>query len=164
MKLTRLFEMQQELDERIKKEHHLEEASLFERKVLALLVELGELANETRCFKYWSNKPSSDKGVVLEEYVDGVHFILSLGIELNLHHELEDVEILDDQDNDVVSLFMEVYRLTVSLKENPTKGSYVPLVSAYFKLGQALSFNFMEIEEAYLQKNIINHERQNKGY
>lgn len=163
MNITRLFDLQQELDERIRKEHGLENESLFERKVLALLVELGELANETRCFKYWSKKPSSDTKVILEEYVDGVHFILSLGIELNVHEEIRDIET-SSSDQDIVSLFMEVYRLTLALKENPTKEWYVKLISAYFKLGQALSFSMTDMEEAYLKKNLINHERQNTGY
>ncbi|MBM7660594.1 dimeric dUTPase (all-alpha-NTP-PPase superfamily) [Bacillus mesophilus] len=163
MNITRLFNLQQELDERIKKEHGLENESLFERKVLALLVELGELANETRCFKYWSKKPSSDTKIILEEYVDGVHFILSLGIELNVHEELTDIET-SSSDQDIVSLFMEVYRLTLALKENPTKEWYVKLISAYFQLGQALSFSIIDMEEAYLKKNLINHERQNTGY
>jgi dimeric dUTPase (all-alpha-NTP-PPase superfamily) len=163
MNITRLFDLQQELDERIRKEHNLEHESLFERKVLALLVELGELANETRCFKYWSKKPSSDHKIILEEYVDGVHFILSLGIELNVHQEIRNIET-SSAEQDIVSLFMKVYRLTLALKENPTKELYVKLISTYFELGQALSFSINDMEEAYLQKNLINHERQNTGY
>ena len=57
---------------------------IVKRKMLALLVEIGELANETRCFKYWSNKPASEREVILEEYVDGLHFILSIGIDLGI--------------------------------------------------------------------------------
>ena len=81
MQLEKLFNMQQALDQHIEEKHELQHEDLFNRKVLALLVELGELANETRCFKFWSIKPSSEKSVVLEEFVDGIHFILSLGIE-----------------------------------------------------------------------------------
>ncbi|WP_456278051.1 dUTP diphosphatase [Bacillus sp. AK128] len=163
MNITRLFEMQQELDDRIKKEHHLENDSLFERKILALLVEIGELANETRCFKYWSKKPSSAQNVILEEFVDGVHFILSLGIEINVHQELREVKI-EQRGDDLNSLFMEVYRVIIDFKEKPTKALYGELVTKYFELGQALLFSPQQIEEAYLQKNMINHERQNSGY
>src|SRR5690625_912237 len=73
--------MQSNLDEYISKNHNLENESLFEEKFLALLVELGELANETRCFKFWSTKSSSERETVLEEYVDNIHFLLSIGIE-----------------------------------------------------------------------------------
>ena len=81
MQLEKLFKMQKALDQHIEEKHELQQEDLFNRKVLALLVEVGELANETRCFKFWSVKPSSEKSVVLEEFVDGIHFILSLGIE-----------------------------------------------------------------------------------
>ncbi|WP_246941060.1 dUTP diphosphatase [Bacillus pinisoli] len=164
MNLTRLFEMQQILDERIQRDHQLENEDLFERKVLALLVELGELANETRCFKFWSKKPSSSQDVILEEFVDGVHFILSLGIELKVHHEINHVDVVAASHQDVNKLFTDVYRVILSLKENPTKELYLQLLSVYWGLGQALSFNPEEIEKAYLEKNLINHERQNSGY
>jgi dimeric dUTPase (all-alpha-NTP-PPase superfamily) len=163
MNLAQLFDMQQQLDGRIEREHQLEHESLFERKVLALLVELGELANETRCFKFWSKKPSSKKEVVLEEYVDGFHFILSLGIEATFHEESLNIEPPIKQ-QDVVALFMKVYAIVMEFKENPTKELYQQLIVTYIALGQALDFNGEEIERAYLQKNMVNHERQDNGY
>src|SRR5690625_6269037 len=81
MDWTTLFSMQETLDKHIIDNHQLQQKDLMEEKYLALLVELGELANETRCFKFWSTKPASARKKILEEYVDGVHFILSLGIE-----------------------------------------------------------------------------------
>lgn len=84
MDLLQLFKLQKELDDRIAKEHDLQPKKLLKEKMLALLVEIGELANETRCFKYWSNKPASEREVILEEYVDGLHFILSIGIDLGI--------------------------------------------------------------------------------
>lgn len=77
MNLAKLFQLQENLDERIRKEHGLQGESLISKKVLALQVELAELANETRCFKFWSNKKASAKEIILEEYVDCLHFILT---------------------------------------------------------------------------------------
>lgn len=56
MNLTKLFEMQRELDERIIKEKGLEGQNLLSNTVLALQVEIGELANEWRGFKFWSTR------------------------------------------------------------------------------------------------------------
>ena len=81
MNLQQLFTMQRQLDQHIEDKHQLHKEDLVPRKLLALLVEMGELANETRCFKFWSVKPPAEDAVILEEFVDGVHFILSLGIE-----------------------------------------------------------------------------------
>src|SRR5699024_11539088 len=72
--------MQNDLDTYIAKKHNLIEKDLFEERFLALLVELGELANETRCFKFWSTKERSNESVILEEYVDNIHFLLSIGL------------------------------------------------------------------------------------
>lgn len=54
MNLARLFETQRMLDDRIIKEKGLEGQDLLPMKILALQVELGELANEWRGFKFWS--------------------------------------------------------------------------------------------------------------
>ena len=89
MNLQILFSMQRQLDERIETERGLRGERLIERKLLALLVEVGELANETRCFKFWSSKPKAADETILEEYVDGLHFILSLGLDLSFHKHIE---------------------------------------------------------------------------
>jgi dimeric dUTPase (all-alpha-NTP-PPase superfamily) len=82
LNIAKLFMLQSELDSHIENEHPRQEGtSRHHEKVLALLVELGELANETRCFKFWSHKPASEKAVVLEEFSDGIHFLLSIGLE-----------------------------------------------------------------------------------
>lgn len=55
MNLTKLFETQAALDEHIMQEHpELREQNNLDWKLLALLVELGECANEWRGFKKWS--------------------------------------------------------------------------------------------------------------
>lgn len=56
MNLAKLFEMQRQLDEHIEKEHPRKpREDRLVKKILALQVELGELANCWRGFKYWSH-------------------------------------------------------------------------------------------------------------
>lgn len=74
MDWKKLFDMQKELDTYIETNHNVKQAELLDKKILALLVEVGELANETRCFKFWSKKKPSERDVIIEEYVDGIHF------------------------------------------------------------------------------------------
>src|SRR3954454_6608730 len=93
MDFEKLFQMQKGLDNHIEEKHRLEDEDLFSRKILALFVELGELANETRCFKFWSVKPASARSVILEEFVDGIHFILSLGIECGFDQKRFDLKL-----------------------------------------------------------------------
>ncbi len=52
MDFTRILNMQSELDRNIEKAHGVENEDLTNRKLVALLVEIGEFANEIRPFKY----------------------------------------------------------------------------------------------------------------
>ncbi|MBM7869320.1 dimeric dUTPase (all-alpha-NTP-PPase superfamily) [Clostridium pascui] len=91
--LSELYELQNELDKYIleKKNKQLMPKQLLTDTLLALQVEVSELANETRCFKHWSNKGPSSKDVILEEYVDILHFFLSVGNQLGFSaKEIED--------------------------------------------------------------------------
>lgn len=156
-----LFDSQEILDNKIKQEHKLENENLVDRKILALLVELGELANETRCFKYWSLKSPSEKEVILEEYVDGVHFILSIGIDL----QFEDVQVQwGGKNNALTDQFLTVYQVISDLLQKQTKENYTILFNEYFILGNMLGFRQDDIVQAYHKKNQINHERQENGY
>ncbi|QHA92825.1 dUTP diphosphatase [Bacillus sp. N1-1] len=160
MNFELLFTLQKQLDDRIVQEHGLDDVDLFENKLLALKVELGELANETRCFKYWSKKAPSPKETILEEYVDGIHFILSLGLELGItaYEGLPEKTASSE-----VQAFHEVYRAIDRLsteKEEP----YYSLMESYLTLGQTIGLEYKEIGEAYLKKNKVNHNRQDQGY
>lgn len=56
MNLQNLFELQKQLDEHIYEDHPVQDGEdRLAKKILALQVELGELANEWRGFKFWSN-------------------------------------------------------------------------------------------------------------
>jgi len=81
---------------------------LINDKMMATMVEVGEMANEHRGFKYWSAKgPNEEK--LKEEYIDVLHFVLSLGNEI-------------------------------------------------------FYSNHNEIIKKYIEKNVINHQRQQEGY
>lgn len=163
MDLQTLYAMQDRLNKRIRTEHHLENENLLIEQIVALEVELGELANETRCFKYWSQKPPAPREVILEEYVDGLHFILSLGIEMGFHHEELNLD-LDHQETSLVEQFQIVFDKVSELNKKRNLHSYEQLFSAFLQLGRLLGFEKEEMTEAYFEKNKVNHQRQDEGY
>lgn len=163
MDLRELFEMQKGLDEHIAKTHQLQTDRLINQKVLALLVELGELANETRCFKFWSIKGASPKEVILEEFVDGVHFILSLGLDCGYDRDVR-VEDLVLVDENVTNQFLAMYETVHRFFAEGTFDSYHSMLESYFVLGKMLGFSYEEIKEAYISKNEVNYKRQKEGY
>jgi dimeric dUTPase (all-alpha-NTP-PPase superfamily) len=163
MNTQTLFKMQKALDGHIESQHNLEQEDLFDRKVLALLVEVGELANETRCFKFWSVKPASETETILEEFVDGVHFILSLGIECGFE-DLETIPKSQSDELDTTNQFLAIYQYVQKFRVSRSKEDYLQLFQSYLKLAQLLGLNDDQIEQAYIKKNEVNYERQRKGY
>ncbi|MGG3162031.1 dUTP diphosphatase [Geobacillus stearothermophilus] len=156
-----LYDMQRMLDERIETEHGLMHEDLFNRKMLAFLVELGELANETRCFKFWSIKPPAPAERVLEEYVDGLHFLLSLGLECGLFYEKNEAP---SAGRPLVEQFLAIFRAAERFGATRGRKEYERLFDDYLRLGVALGFSPDEITAAYRRKNEVNHKRQNERY
>ncbi|KAB3531157.1 dUTP diphosphatase [Alkaliphilus serpentinus] len=161
MNLKKLFDIQKLLDQRIIDEHQLQEVDLLPPKLLALQVELGELANETRCFKYWSRKKPSPKQTILEEYVDCLHFILSVGLEKGI----ENIQLtIEESSLTLVEEFKKVIQKTTEIERDQDEEVYRGLFSSFILLGNKLGFFWEEIVDAYLKKNEINHKRQEEGY
>lgn len=165
MDFEKLYSMQKLLDERIETQHGLQAENLVEKKILALLVEIGELANETRCFKFWSLKPAAPLEKVLEEYVDGLHFILSLGLDLDFTYNPTNNETKKKAGTGIlVEQFLLVFQAVNQFQQKKTIETYNDLFANYLSLGDYLGFTGEKIQQAYIQKNEVNHERQNQNY
>ncbi|WP_017473364.1 dUTP diphosphatase [Amphibacillus jilinensis] len=161
MNWNELFEMQQQLDQYIESNHNVTDQQLFDRKILALFVELGELANETRCFKFWSLKEPSPRDVILEEYVDGIHFILSLGLDKGF--QIKHVDALPFS-GELTDLFNQLYRAIDYFRDDQTQASYLTVFGLFLTLGEQLTFTPEDIKAAYLSKNEVNFKRQDEQY
>ncbi|ANU19135.1 dUTPase [Planococcus plakortidis] len=161
MNLQELFHMQRELDRYIQSNRNVEE-SVFRKKVLALQVELSELANETRCFKFWSTKGPSGKETLLEEYVDCIHFILSLGIEKGFDSLEQWPEPSAEQD--LTELFLAAHQEVGRFAQQATLEQYRNLWRVFGALAKALGFSYGDVLTAYVEKNETNYKRQQQGY
>lgn len=161
MNLSKLFTMQHALDQYIQSTKQVTE-DVFEKKGLALIVELAELANETRCFKFWSEKGASERSVILEEYVDSIHFILSLGIEKGL----QDIQEwpFENIESDLTTLFLDANKSILTFLTDPTKAHYEKVWIMYGSIAKKLSFSNEDVLKAYIEKNETNYERQKNGY
>lgn len=213
MNLTKLFEMQGKLDARITKARGLEGRDLLSEKILALQTELGELANEWRGFKFWSEnrEPRIEKEIqcfacqgtgdenyetvqedaegqggheyvdcescdttgvsevtnpLLEEYVDCLHFILSIGNEVCAEVR-EPIKLISITTSNVVGQFNALFYL-ISNWDNAglllNQERFHVVVNNFLYLGELLGFTSNQIEQAYYDKNAINHTRQGLGY
>lgn len=159
--INELYEIQAKLNQRIIDEHQLDETQLVNDRFLAFYVELGELANETRTFKYWSLKPASSKEVMLEEFSDGIHFLLTIGLALGSPK----VEFYDQEIKvSLTELFLNVYNDANTVRQTNSTFVYLRMYNTFMLIGKALGFSEQEVYESYLKKNAINHKRQDDGY
>jgi dimeric dUTPase (all-alpha-NTP-PPase superfamily) len=192
MNLTKLVEIQKGLMDRIEEKHPAKSnENRFYKRLLALLVEVGECANNWRGFKFWSNDqvprtteicmlcdgegyfqngneecPSCEgKGDVntnplLEEFVDVLHFVLELGIILEVLYSFDEIKIY--KSNSIEHQFIKLYREITNLWLDHS--FYLEVLNTYIGLGEMLGFTWDQIEQAYLDKNAVNHQRQVDGY
>jgi len=105
---------------------------------------------------------------LLVEYVDCLHFILSIGIEINKtsKNDLSGIRYPESTDesesftkDDVIATFSHVFKNTWNVHAD-----YRFLVAEFMRLGNMLGFTWEQIEQAYYDKNAINHTRQDTGY
>jgi len=210
MNLQKLFEMQAKLDAHIEQEHPVQEGEdRLAKKILALQVELGELCNCWRGFKFWSHDQeprttdkcemcdglgndiyftgSYDNGTLqecsepceycdgtgdddsknplLEEYVDCLHFILSIGLEIDVCPEELDAEPIfcANITEQFIDLFYEISCLRYEERNGQLYEDYLRydvMLEHFIGLGEKLGFTWEQVEQAYMEKNRINYERQ----
>lgn len=233
MNIEQMYEMQCELDGRIIEQKGLRGKDLFPNTVLALDVEISELANEWRGFKHWSNNqqprtkvevicttcdgtgdmnneasmqhlmegrkgldfdPCTDcnatgklgyRNPLLEEYVDCVHFFLSIARQKGwLDHLYISEDALEETreqglDGGIGGALLEVKYWLLKMymeKERDEKlEAKLRMTTQEFNFGTAwyvfiaiglIGFGFTpeQIEAAYHEKNKVNHTRQQNGY
>lgn len=165
IELRPLFYMQEELDKKINSRFELDDDIKEEhqlKKVVAFRVEVAELLNATRLHKYWSVKPMDPKEKILEEYVDGLHFLISIGIDKKVkNHTYKGKYDSTVFERDNVWLFEQMLVIPWG---DLKKDDFSLGLEMYLKLGDLLGFSWNEIIEAYVDKNLENHERQQANY
>lgn len=160
--LKELLEMQRVLDASIFEKHGIKDYPK-ENMQIALFVELGELMNELPThFKHWKSSAVDNHDKALVEYVDCLHFALSL---TNNDREWFDNDLALSPDiynynSHQVTLLSElpIHKLLKNIILFEGNLSYL------FGLGAKLGFTWDEIYTAYKNKNAINYERLRSNY
>ncbi len=101
---------------------------------------------------------------LLEEYVDCLHFILSIGLEHEFEELVDGLAIEPLHFGDVTQQFTVLMRTDWEMYEDGHGGYYHEGLELFVGLGEMLGFTWDQVEESYYAKNKVNHERQNAGY
>lgn len=178
MNLEKLYKMQEELDNHILGNEYdrtgklPDKFILLDQTILALLVEIGELANATRCFKHWSTKGPMKDEVIIDELADVWHFYLSIGNQLGIRLD-EELIIANEEiweclnsgkTNSFINLYIMASEVGVLGNEDTTIRNYIEFGVLLLGLGELLGFTDEEVEQAYLKKHEENYKRQREGY
>lgn len=162
--------MQKELDQFIKdsKGYTLSEIELFEDKMVALFTEMGELANEHRGFKFWSNNNQYDDGGELinsltEELIDTFHFILSVGNDLG--YKLDAV-VFEKPCKEIrfQELMLDWQCVYADFYRDSSKKNYIKMFKCFGRVVDYLGLNSDDVFVIYKYKYNKNIERQRNGY
>lgn len=161
-----LLKMQKALDKYIMEVREITEYPESSIKV-ALFVELGELLNEFPTkFKHWKASAADNREKGLVEYVDALHFALSLFGEpkVDLVEMALNFSAINVYNN---CSYIKWERLDVYLEaivDDMSTDDYAGLLDNMFALGNELGFTWEEIYQAYKAKNTVNYERIKNGY
>lgn len=135
---------------------------------LALLVEIGELANSTRCFKDWSNKHPESKERILDETADTIHFCLRLmNFNITKYDLTENIQHYYEEYNKIISEGLKQDNLTECFNtafRDANKNKWDNVITSICGINFILNYTPEDIEQAYLKKLKINHERQKNNY
>lgn len=165
MDLSYFFELQTELERRINKKYT--DCDKIKKIRVAISVELCELFNEWKGFKYWSASKQANKEALLYEFVDVLQMILALGVELGIKPE----RITPDHSGSIYDKFFYVQHiLTLDVFQHNEIDRIAEMY--YFKrllsvfLGMADEFKITDVQchYAFCMKHLINLKRLKENY
>ncbi|MBL3648220.1 dUTP diphosphatase [Bacillus sp. RHFS10] len=116
-----------------------------------------------------------DKNPLLEEYVDCLHFFLSIAIKKNWQDAMNIPEeaFSEIQKNGfqggLSGVFLEMkwmlFNSYMSKDQSTKKASFMMAWGLFLSIGTiGFGFTLEQIEAAYMEKNAVNHQRQQEGY
>ena len=160
-KYTRLYEENKLLDDKFDKLYDNNSKDIITKNILALLIELGELGNESRCFKYWSTKKPSEDKIILEEFADCLLVTLFFCNHLNVCLEEDFNEV---EQKNIIEQFICLYKEVSLLLEDYHKERAKNILVNLIYLGYLLGYTDEDLISAGLTKINKNNKRFATGF
>ncbi|UUD36468.1 dUTP diphosphatase [Mycoplasmopsis citelli] len=165
MNLSKIFEMQKDLDQKIKEKSFISNPDLSEDQIvingtIALVVEASEFANEIQSFKYWKKNKNVITDKVLEEFADLVHFLVSFSNRYGVHYEIEPVICSSNLNIQFQNLFIAL----AEIMKKPSKETVYYAFQVAIGTFEMLGFNYEQLSYWYAAKNHTNYQRIRNNY
>ena len=117
------------------------------QKILAFLHDLSEVALESRCYLFWEKEEPVNHQQLLENYLEGLTMLMSIGYELRIDSIKNHTEIPENQD--LYSLFFKIYQSILNVQKQYSSEDYQNTIDDYFTLGFKLGIDIDEIIDNY---------------
>lgn len=160
-RFQKLYDENKILDSMFNDLYNIYSVETIEKNIIEVLVELGELANESRCFKYWSKRPPSDKDITLEEYADTLLIIFAFFNVKSIELTEEFPEIENDN---IINQFKILFNLISKLDYNLDNDNLKLIFCNMINLGYLLNFDDEDIINGCIRKININKLRFDTGF
>lgn len=139
MELRKLFDTQEAFEKKIIESTNIEENALGEENIqaiifLALQVKIGELANLTKCYKYFKVKANLPKHKLMIRHADALRYLLSIGNKYQFNMiSLNDLSNPTETEN-VIQIFSKIYDDMTELKKHIISEQYVDGLNTYIRI------------------------------
>ncbi|MFV8414091.1 dUTP diphosphatase [Mycoplasma sp. Z355B] len=165
MNLTKIFDMQKELDKQIAKKSQdanpdLNVEDIKVQKTLALIIEAAEYINEVQSFKYWKIHKDIKKSAVTEEFADLIHFLVNFSYKFEIDPEIEPLILSDDINIQFQQLFIAIADIMKEINKTNILKAFQVALGSFVMLG----YNYDDLFAAYEAKNRKNYERIANNY
>ena len=117
------------------------------QKILSFLHDLSEVALESRCYLFWEKEEPVNHQQLLENYLEGLTMLMSIGYELRIDSIKNHTEIPENQD--LYSLFFKIYQSILNVQKQYSSEDYQNTIDDYFTLGFKLGIDINEIIDNY---------------
>ena len=117
------------------------------QKILAFLHDLGQVAEDSRCYLFWEKDEPIDHQQLLEDYLEGLTMLMSIGYELRIDSIKNHSEI--PSPTDIYSLFFKIYHSILKVQSHYSSEDYQNTIDDYFTLGFQLNIQIEEILNSY---------------
>lgn len=165
MNFTDIFNKQLELDKELTQKAldlnpNFTKNDLEKRKLIALMVELGEFANEIETFKYWKKTRNLNRDFICEEFADLIHFLVSFGNDYNLPTTINSKIISNDINEQLIETFSAISQANNKIN----KEKLLNIFELVLGLAELYGLEENEIAKWYEIKNKKNHDRIKTNY
>lgn len=148
MDIANFFPNQKEVDSKIIIDSSLTDYKVLARKNLQLQIKLGQLADETKCYKYWIEEDViCDSNSIFEKYILCFRQILSIGLDKN-YSDVTNVVVTPSEyclSDQFINLYIDINDLMIS----PSKDHFVTILEDFLSLGVSLGFTESQIVDGF---------------